>query len=194
MANVQKISINGTSYNCTDTTKALKTEAIKNITRSGTTFTATRCNGTTFTFTQQDNNTTTGTSYGASSIPNNNTFGTNSTIKNVRQESINRITPSVVGTITSINGNVTLDSNVGYYVINVNLTISGGTVLAWSGIIDASLLTANRIYRIASGYANEIDSAQLAFNNSTKKLTLNDVYINTTSYTSGIFIQVMHSN
>ena len=35
--------------------RALKTEAIKNITRDGTTFTATRCDGTTFTFTQQDN-------------------------------------------------------------------------------------------------------------------------------------------
>ena len=34
-----------------------KTEAIKNITRSGTTFTATRCDNTTFTFSQQDNNT-----------------------------------------------------------------------------------------------------------------------------------------
>jgi hypothetical protein len=41
-------------------TKALKTEAIKNITRSGTTFTATRCDDTTFTFTQQDNNSVTG--------------------------------------------------------------------------------------------------------------------------------------
>ena len=38
-------------------TPAIKTEAIKNITRSGTTFTATRCDDTTFTFTQQDNNT-----------------------------------------------------------------------------------------------------------------------------------------
>ena len=37
---------------------AKASEAIKNITRSGTTFTATRCDGTTFTFTQQDNNTT----------------------------------------------------------------------------------------------------------------------------------------
>lgn len=37
---------------------AKKTEAIKSISRSGTTFTATRCDGTTFTFTQQDNNTT----------------------------------------------------------------------------------------------------------------------------------------
>jgi hypothetical protein len=34
---------------------AKKTEAIKSISRSGTTFTATRCDGTTFTFTQQDN-------------------------------------------------------------------------------------------------------------------------------------------
>ena len=33
-------------------------QAISNVTRSGTTFTATRANGTTFSFTQQDNNTT----------------------------------------------------------------------------------------------------------------------------------------
>ena len=39
-------------------TFTLKADAIKNITRSGTTFTATRADGTTFTFTQQDNNTT----------------------------------------------------------------------------------------------------------------------------------------
>lgn len=39
-------------------TKAAKSEAIKNISRSGTTFTATRADGTTFTFTQQDTNTT----------------------------------------------------------------------------------------------------------------------------------------
>ena len=38
--------------------KAAKSDAIKNITRSGTTFTATKADGTTFTFTQQDNNTT----------------------------------------------------------------------------------------------------------------------------------------
>lgn len=35
----------------------VKADSIKNITRSGTTFTATRADGTTFTFTQQDNNT-----------------------------------------------------------------------------------------------------------------------------------------
>ena len=39
---------------------AKATEAIKSISRSGTTFTATRCDGTTFSFTQQDNNTTYG--------------------------------------------------------------------------------------------------------------------------------------
>lgn len=38
--------------------KADKSSAISNITRSGTTFTATRADGTSFTFTQQDNNTT----------------------------------------------------------------------------------------------------------------------------------------
>lgn len=37
-----------------------QSKAIKNITRSGTTFTATALDGTTFTFTQQDNNTTYG--------------------------------------------------------------------------------------------------------------------------------------
>ena len=40
----------------------LYANGIKNITRSGTTFTATRINGTTFTFDQQDNNTTYGLS------------------------------------------------------------------------------------------------------------------------------------
>ena len=38
--------------------KVINSSAIKNITRSGTTFTATRLNNGTFTFTQQDNNTT----------------------------------------------------------------------------------------------------------------------------------------
>jgi len=37
----------------------VKSDAIKSITRSGTTFTATRADGTTFTFTQQDSNTNT---------------------------------------------------------------------------------------------------------------------------------------
>ena len=46
------------SINTSIGTKADKSDAIKNITRSGTTFTATRANGTTFSFTQQDNNTT----------------------------------------------------------------------------------------------------------------------------------------
>lgn len=45
--------------------KANTSDAIKNITRSGTTFTATRANGTTFTFTQQDNNTWTANSSSA---------------------------------------------------------------------------------------------------------------------------------
>lgn len=38
--------------------KANKSESISNITRNGTTFTATKADGTTFTFSQQDNNTT----------------------------------------------------------------------------------------------------------------------------------------
>ena len=47
-------------------TYAQKSEAIKSITRSGTTFTATRADGTTFTFTQQDSNTTYSASTGLS--------------------------------------------------------------------------------------------------------------------------------
>ena len=50
--------VNGTAVAEALTTKADTSDAIKNITRSGTTFTATRADGTTFTFTQQDNNTT----------------------------------------------------------------------------------------------------------------------------------------
>lgn len=52
----------GTSYDIRDPniedTKADKSDAIKDISRNGTTFTATRADNTTFTFTQQDNNTT----------------------------------------------------------------------------------------------------------------------------------------
>ena len=44
------------AYDSLNSNKAAKTEAIKSITRSGTTFTATRCDDTTFTFSQQDNN------------------------------------------------------------------------------------------------------------------------------------------
>ena len=47
----------GTAYHLIDTDRAA-TNPIVNITRSGTTFTATRLDGSTFTFTQQDNNTT----------------------------------------------------------------------------------------------------------------------------------------
>ncbi len=83
MADVSKITVNNITYNIKDSvardhianrlnphnvTKAQvglgnvadidQRKAIKNITRSGTTFTATALDGTTFTFTQQDTNTT----------------------------------------------------------------------------------------------------------------------------------------
>ena len=61
MSDVSKFTVNGSTVNVKDSTarsdlnnKALKSEAIKNITRSDTTFTATRCDNTTFTFTQKD--------------------------------------------------------------------------------------------------------------------------------------------
>ena len=58
--NADAINTLNTSLSDTNTEvakKALKTEAIKSITRSGTTFTATRCDDTTFTFDQKDDNT-----------------------------------------------------------------------------------------------------------------------------------------
>jgi len=81
MANntISQVTVNGTTYDLLDAntlsavsalntrvtalessvaSKASTSDSIKNITRSGTTFTATRANGTTFTFTQQDNNST----------------------------------------------------------------------------------------------------------------------------------------
>lgn len=62
----------------------MNNDLVKSITRSGTTFTAKNSAGTQlFTFTQQDNNTTTGTTYSAGSAPANTTFGTNGSIKNV---------------------------------------------------------------------------------------------------------------
>lgn len=62
MANIGKFTaINGTTYDIKDAVarsglanKANATEAIKDITRNGTTFTVTRCDNTAFTFDQQD--------------------------------------------------------------------------------------------------------------------------------------------
>lgn len=54
------------------------------ITRSGTTFTVKNSAGETlFTFDQQDSDTTTGTTYNAGSCPDNTTFATNGSVKNV---------------------------------------------------------------------------------------------------------------
>lgn len=117
MSDFQNISIDGTSYSCRDNTKAPKSEAIKNITRSGTTFTATRCDGTAFTFTQQDNNTTTGTTYNAGSVPDNTTFGTNGSIKNCYDSLNTRLdakTPSSKIDLTSVTLPYTFTSD-GYF-------------------------------------------------------------------------------
>ena len=89
--------------------KAAKSEAIKNITRSGTTFTATRTNNTTFTFTQQDNNATTGTTYAAGSCPNNTTFGTNGSIYNLFTEFNKRI--ALTNTTTATGAKIVLVAN-----------------------------------------------------------------------------------
>ena len=68
-------------------------DLVSSITRSGTTFTAKNSAGTQlFTFTQQDSNTTTGTTYSTGAeIPNNTTFGTNGTIKNIHNWLVGRM-------------------------------------------------------------------------------------------------------
>ena len=52
---ITKINDNMDILDAAVAARALKTEAIKNITRSGTTYTATRCDNTTFTFTERGN-------------------------------------------------------------------------------------------------------------------------------------------
>ena len=91
----------------------LITRDVTSITRSGTTFTAKNSNGDTlFTFTQQDNNTTTGTSYNAGSCPDNTTFGTNGSIKRVNDRLTKRT-------------NYTWDE----YTINIGTIAAGGEII-----------------------------------------------------------------
>ena len=85
---------------------AKKTEAIKSISRSGTTFTATRCDGTTFTFTQQDNNTT----YSFSDKNVTLSWGTKSTIATVGGTDIHITMPANPNTWRGIQDNLTSDS------------------------------------------------------------------------------------
>lgn len=144
---------------------AKNTEAIKNITRSGTTFTATRTDGTTFTFTQQDNNTT----YSA-----NNGVGLSGTTfynSGVRDVSINGnyLRKNVNGTNTdlTIPYATKASQDSGGYALsvsstNVNTTIGGsftfkkyGRVVVVTSYCIGAVSAAGTLYQIAtipSGY------------------------------------------
>ena len=76
-----------------------QSKAIKNITRSGTTFTATALDGTTFTFTQQDNNTT----YGVATNTANGLMSAADKTKldNLSATSVSAITNSEIDTIVA---------------------------------------------------------------------------------------------
>lgn len=99
--------------------KVLASQAIKNITRSGTTFTATRVDGTTFTFTQQDTGDTHYTThlYAGSGAAANATTTNGNTKLTVADNSTVRNTVTLKGsggtTVTSdASGNVTITTEV----------------------------------------------------------------------------------
>ena len=101
--------------------KVINSSAIKNITRSGTTFTATKLNGGTFTFTQQDSNTT----YGAATTS---ALGLVKTGSNITNSS---------GTISISKTNVT--TALGYTPPTTNTNTTYGTVTTSSnGLMIAS--------------------------------------------------------
>lgn len=105
---------------------AKKSEAIKDITRSGTTFTATRTDGTTFTFTQQDNNSLTGVKGSAESSYR--TGNVNLTPANLGIGTITTSSPSEVDVNTSswaTLGSITLAA--GTWVVSVGSTFASNT-------------------------------------------------------------------
>lgn len=100
------------TVNDLDESKAEKTDAIKNITRNGTTFTATKCDDTTFTFDQQDTTYSAGTDLSLSGTTFNHktsgvtsgTYGPSAPVSGTNGTTINvpQITVDDRGHITSI--------------------------------------------------------------------------------------------
>ena len=132
MADVSKIKLGSTTYNIKDSNAALKTEAIKNITRSGTTFTVTRTDNTTFTFTQQDSNTT---------YPNA-TDTTGGVITDAQAKKLAGIESGAqVNTVTGIKGN----SESTYRTGNVNITAANVGAAAASHSHAASEITSGTL-------------------------------------------------
>lgn len=125
------------------TTVGKASAAIKDISRSGTTFTATRQDGTTFTFTQQDNNTTytvaTGDSNGQIKVTPSSGTAYNVPVKGLASaaytESSAYVSTSMLTVTKNTNVGITPSSNVFGYV-------SGITAAAWNfQQTDGSLLS-----------------------------------------------------
>ena len=124
--------------------KANKSEAISGITRSGTTFTATRANGTTFTFSQQDNNTTysfaTGDSNGQIKVTPSGGKAQNVSVKGLGSRAFDSTTyvPASGGTFT---GGVTFNStpkiksgiNIGLDAYSAGSTTQTGALELYNG-------------------------------------------------------------
>ena len=194
MADVSKIKLGSTSYDVKDGS------AVKNITRSGTTFTATRRDGTTFTFTQQDNNTTTGTTYTAGNVPANTTFGTNGSIKNVydglnsnkapKSEAIKSITRSGTTFTATRCDNTTFtftqqDNNTTTGTTYNAGSVPDNTTFGTNGSIKKSYDALNgRLSNVGQVYTSDTYTGQIAANGYAAKLTLpaGEWLINTSGY------------
>lgn len=111
-------------------------KAIKNITRSGTTFTATCCDGTTFTFTQQDNNTNTWRGYQVKQYQTSYTVAANSD-KALTGSNFGVSTPSGYSPVAIVYFN-TSDSNVNVFYIDARAT-DGSTVAYIKNTANASI-------------------------------------------------------
>ena len=128
------LSLDG-AYDLQSQISQLNQNNVASISRSGTTFTAKNGNGTQlFTFTQQDNNTTTGTTYAASNVPNNTTFATNGSVKNVHDKfnAMTSLTISNKNSKLSFYGAAATKYGkiVHYYIyFQVNTTINGSEMI-----------------------------------------------------------------
>lgn len=117
----------------------LNSDLVSSITRSGTTFTAKNEDGTAlFTFTQQDSNTTTGTNYAAGSIPNNTTFCTNKTVKNVYDNFNVRTTLLAANIQGQVDGNKTLSHSMADFR-NLSISLYTGSEQLSEGFVDLAL-------------------------------------------------------
>ena len=157
--------------------------AIVSITRSGTTFTATHLDGTTDTFTQQDNNTT----YNVVSTSENGLVSklptANATTKFLRGDGSWEVPPGIITkieTVTTTNStSYTPDCDTRYFIKNSNITLTLGNATK-----DGLMIT------VIAGQSS--GNATLKFGTETLTLTPSSVQIlysraNSNSYISGLY-------